>query len=179
MPLRKSQGNRSWERWPARLSHTNRMRRGGSPSSFSCGQSQVRHRAPSGRSDSAGLPASDSRRVPRHVARRARHQGPPPRAGPRGRVGILLGGAVAQVSGSRLALWVAGGGSLVVAAAVSILLRPGAGIIRSIPPAGSSPVGNFCAQPFYDAAAVLPFPTHGCGPGPRVLSAGTKERGRE
>jgi hypothetical protein len=56
-------------------------------------------------------------------------------------VGILLGGALAQVGSPRFAFVVAGGGSLVIAAAVSILLRPGAGIIGAVPPPDSAPVG--------------------------------------
>jgi MFS family permease len=56
-------------------------------------------------------------------------------------VGILLGGALAQVASPRFAFAVAGIGSLVTAVAVSILLRPGAGIIRSGTPPDSAPVG--------------------------------------
>lgn len=43
--------------------------------------------------------------------------------------GILLGGALAQVTNARFAFAVAGVGSLVMAVAVAILLRPGAGIL--------------------------------------------------
>ncbi len=56
-------------------------------------------------------------------------------------VGIVLGGALAQVVDARFAFGVAGVGSLVVMAAVSILLRPGAGIIGAGPPSDPAPVG--------------------------------------
>jgi MFS family permease len=55
-------------------------------------------------------------------------------------VGILLGGALTQVSDPRFAFGIAGGGSLIVAAAVSVLLRPGAGIIESGSPSDSPPL---------------------------------------
>jgi hypothetical protein len=63
-------------------------------------------------------------------------------------VGILLGGAMAQLDGARVAFVIAGGGSLLIAAAVSILLRSGAGIIGAAPPSDSAPVGplTFAAQ---------------------------------
>jgi MFS family permease len=55
-------------------------------------------------------------------------------------VGILLGGALAQVAGARFAFTVAGVGSLVIAAAAWILLRPGAGIIAAAQPREAAPV---------------------------------------
>jgi predicted MFS family arabinose efflux permease len=55
-------------------------------------------------------------------------------------VGILFGGAVAQLDGPRTALWVGSVGSLLIAAVVAILLRPGAGIFGALPP-DSAPVG--------------------------------------
>lgn len=56
-------------------------------------------------------------------------------------LGILLGGALAQVGSPRFAFWLAGGGSLIIAAAVSILLRSGPGLIGAAPPPDSAPVG--------------------------------------
>jgi MFS family permease len=63
-------------------------------------------------------------------------------------VGILLGGALAQVGSPRFAFAVAGGGSLIIAAAVSLLLRPGAPIFGAASPLDSPPVGplTFAAQ---------------------------------
>ncbi len=63
-------------------------------------------------------------------------------------VGILLGGALAQVGSPRFAFWLAGGGSLIIAAAVSILLRSGTGTIGAAPPTEPAPVGplTFAAQ---------------------------------
>lgn len=55
-------------------------------------------------------------------------------------LGILLGGALAQVASARFAFSVAGVGSLVIAVAVSILLRPGAGILKAASPSSSTPV---------------------------------------
>lgn len=62
-------------------------------------------------------------------------------------VGILLGGALAQVVDARFAFGVAGAGSLVIMAGVSILLRPGSGILRTEPPS-DPPVAplTFAAQ---------------------------------
>jgi MFS family permease len=56
-------------------------------------------------------------------------------------VGILLGGALAQVVSARFAFAVAGVGSLVIMAAVSVLLRPGAGIIEVGASSELAPVG--------------------------------------
>jgi hypothetical protein len=63
-------------------------------------------------------------------------------------LGILLGGALAQVGDPRFAFAIAGGGSLIVAAGVSVLLRPGAGIIGPGSPAEAAPVAplTFAAQ---------------------------------
>ena len=63
-------------------------------------------------------------------------------------LGIILGGALAQVASARFAFAVAGAGSMVMAAVVSILLRPGAGILRALPSRESAPVGplTFAAQ---------------------------------
>jgi MFS family permease len=63
-------------------------------------------------------------------------------------VGILLGGAVAQLDGPRAALWVGSVGSLVIAVGVSILLRPGAGIMGPAQPVHSAAVEplTFAAQ---------------------------------
>jgi MFS family permease len=63
-------------------------------------------------------------------------------------VGILLGGALAQVVNARFAFGVAGAGSLVIMVGVSILLRPGAGVLGTGPPSDSSPVAplTFAAQ---------------------------------
>lgn len=55
-------------------------------------------------------------------------------------LGIVLGGALAQVAGARFAFSVAGVGSLVIATAAWILLRPGAGIIEAAPPRESARV---------------------------------------
>jgi predicted MFS family arabinose efflux permease len=79
-------------------------------------------------------------------------------------VGILLGGALAQVAGARFAFTVAGIGSLVIAAAAWILLRPGAGIITATSPSESAPVGplTFAGQqrgerePSFDETAAGP-----------------------
>jgi MFS family permease len=63
-------------------------------------------------------------------------------------LGILLGGALAQVASARFAFAVAGVGSIVIAVAVSVLLRPGAGIITAPPSSETAPVGplTFAAQ---------------------------------
>ena len=63
-------------------------------------------------------------------------------------LGILLGGALAQVGSPRFAFGVAGGGSLIIAVAVPILLRSGGGTIGAAPPQDSTPVGplTFAAQ---------------------------------
>jgi MFS family permease len=63
-------------------------------------------------------------------------------------LGILLGGALAEVAGARFAFSVAGVGSLVIAAAAWILLRPGAGIIEATSLRDSAPVPplTFAAQ---------------------------------
>ncbi len=55
-------------------------------------------------------------------------------------VGILLGGAIAALAGPRVALGVAGLGSLVVMVAVWVALRPG--VLRSEAPRMASPVGH-------------------------------------
>jgi MFS family permease len=62
-------------------------------------------------------------------------------------VGILLGGAAAQLDGPRVAFVVAGAGSLVTAVVVSILLRPGTGVVAASAP-DSTPVAplTFAAQ---------------------------------
>lgn len=56
-------------------------------------------------------------------------------------LGILLGGALAQVASARFAFGVAGVGSLVIAFAVASLLRPGNGVLSSTPRRDASPVG--------------------------------------
>ena len=63
-------------------------------------------------------------------------------------VGILLGGALAQLDGARTAFVLAGAGSLVISAAVGLLLRPGAGIIGASALPDPVPVGplTFAAQ---------------------------------
>lgn len=79
-------------------------------------------------------------------------------------LGILLGGALAQAGSPRFAFALAGGGSFVIAVAVSILLRPGAGIIPAAASRQPVPVGplTFAAQqrpglqPTFDETSVGP-----------------------
>jgi MFS family permease len=55
--------------------------------------------------------------------------------------GILLGGAMAQLDGARVAFIVAGGGSLLIAAAVGLWLRPLLGLPVSAASGSQAPVG--------------------------------------
>lgn len=63
-------------------------------------------------------------------------------------VGILLGGAVAQLDGARTALLLAGAGSALIALAVPLVLRPSLGPLADVSDGEDAPVGplTFAAQ---------------------------------
>jgi MFS family permease len=77
-------------------------------------------------------------------------------------VGILLGGAVAQLDGPRAALWVGGAGSLLIAAGVAVLPRPAGHTGSPAPVAAPVAPLTFAAQqrpgfePSFDETSVGP-----------------------
>jgi MFS family permease len=73
-------------------------------------------------------------------------------------LGILLGGAEAQLDGTRVALVIAGAGSLIIAVGVAVLLRTALGSPSFAAAVEASPVGPLtfaaqCEEPYKEAAS--------------------------